>query len=117
MDSSSSSSEADSSGMVSSSSSESSDEEEREKQQKELARLKKQQQELRRKVQELTQATLDSTHQKPEAHVSFNKIFDAISKINRNNANYNTNIKDKTTIYVHIKLEIAFIVSFFIFLE
>ncbi|KFM75592.1 Bromodomain adjacent to zinc finger domain protein 2B, partial [Stegodyphus mimosarum] len=69
MDSSCSSSGAESSGAASSSSSDSSDDEEREKQQKQLARLKKQQQELRRKVQELKQASHDSVHQKPEAHI------------------------------------------------
>ncbi|GIY66248.1 bromodomain adjacent to zinc finger domain protein 2B [Caerostris extrusa] len=57
MESSSSTTGPDSAGAVSSSSSDSSDEEEREKQQKQLARLKRQQQELRRKVQELKQAS------------------------------------------------------------
>lgn len=59
------------SGAAVSSSSEGSseDEEEREKQQKQLALLKKQQQELRRKVQELKQASHENVHQKPEAHV------------------------------------------------
>ncbi|KAG8200705.1 hypothetical protein JTE90_022319, partial [Oedothorax gibbosus] len=59
------------SGAAVSSSSEGSseDEEEREKQQKQLALLKKQQQELRRKVQELKQASHESVHQKPEANV------------------------------------------------